>query len=87
MGVIEIAEHEKDMEIHVNTPEFESNTTAYDIPATAKNPLIYFYKHNRERMIAECTICKELFIKTGNKKTCSYACGNELERRRKQKVS
>lgn len=87
MGVIEIAEHGKDKEIHVNIPEFESNTIAYDIPATAKNPLLYFYKHNKERVIAECKICKELFIKIGNKKTCSDACGNELERRRKRKVS
>lgn len=80
MGVISIIMHGKDMEIIVNAPKANESEIAYYIESKQKNPIISFYEHNEERMIAECPYCHKKYIKVGNMKTCqNTVCREQLK--------
>ena len=84
MGVISITVHGKDMEIIVNCPAFDETKSVYEIENKQKNPIIPFYEHNKERVIAECPYCHNKYIKVGNMKTCqSTTCREQLTMDRK----
>lgn len=84
MGVLSIIMHGKDMEIVVNAPEVNEPKIAYGIEGTQKNPIVSFYEHNKERMIAECPYCHKKYIKVGNMKTCqNTVCREQLAMDRK----
>lgn len=84
MGAISINMHGKDMEIIVDVPEFDSKELAYEIDKIQRNPIVSFYEHNKERVVAICPCCKNKFIKSRNMKTCqSSVCRKQLELNRK----
>lgn len=80
MGAIFITVHGTDVEIVVNIPEVNESKVAYSIESKQKNPIISFYEHNKERMIAECPYCHNKYIKVGNMKTCqNTVCREQLK--------
>lgn len=84
MGAISINMHGKDMEIIVDVPEFDSKELAYEIDKVQRNPIVSFYEHNEEKVVAICPCCKNKFIKSRNMKTCqSSVCRKQLELNRK----
>lgn len=84
MGAISINMNGKDMEIIVDVPEFDSKELAYEIDKIQRNPIVSFYEHNKERVVAICPCCKNKFIKSRNMKTCqSSVCRKQLELHRK----
>ena len=84
MGAISVVMHGKDMEISVNLPENDNRESVYEIDGKLKNPIVSFYEHNGERVIAECPYCKNKFIKIGNMKTCqNKICQEQLKVERK----
>lgn len=73
----------KHYEILVKVPKFLDNSPVFYIEQ--RNPLVAFYKNNKERKIASCEICGRDFIKHKNAKTClSVRCQKELLERRKR---
>ena len=72
--------------IHVKMPTLFEETVVFEV--SGGNPLILFYKNNKEKVIKSCVVCGKEFVADKNLKTCnSQLCKKKLEKDTKDKCN